>query len=434
MRSLLPWLAMALLGAGAASAAGPLSFQHGGRCTAEVGACVARADQPVAMSYNPAAIAHLKKSQYQLGADFGAPIDKYSSSTIGSLEGDHVIEEAPAFYATWHLPDDYTPWAFGVGLDSPANYIVKWLPRLFPGRFLNNWQRLDLLALHGVVAYELGPEWSIGAGVRYYHGDLEQGNAQILRLPGTGGQLFDVEASRLAKATGTGYGFDGGVHFQSAIWGWGLTVDSGGKVSGGGHVDYTARDVPEDPRVQAALDTLLRHGHSDLDFKLPMQVNTGFSVAPVPEFRLELDAAWAAWSNLDHTSVTYDPNVFGPPSGLPVGTRTETNRRDWKDTISVRLGAEGDLGEHWRLEGGVGFEPSPIPKSTLEPGFPRGGDAYVTGFGFGYKVANVNFDIAYSYYFYDSTHVGGQELQHPSVQSTYKTKDQQFGASASWHF
>jgi len=434
MRSALSWLAMALLGAGVASASGPLSFQHGGRCIAEVGACVARADQPVAMSYNPAAIAHLKRSQYQLGVDLGAPIDKYSSSTEGSFEGDHVIAEGPGFYATWHLPEDYYPWAFGVGLDSPANYLVKWLPALFPGRFLNNWQRLDLLAVHGVVAYELGSKWSLGAGMRYYRGDIEEGNSQILGVAGSGGQLFAVEASREAAATGDGYGFDAGVQFQSASWGWGLTYDSGGKVSGNGHVNYTARDVPQDPVLRAALDALLRRGGSRLEFELPMQVNTGLSMTPVPEFRLELDVAWTQWSSLDHTSVTYDPNVFGPPSGLPVGTRTETTRRDWKDTISVRLGADGDLGDHWLLEGGIGYEPSPIPKSTLEPGFPRGGDAFVTGIGFGYKVANVRFDVAYSYYMYDKTRVGGQELQHPSVQSTYETTDQVFGASASWHF
>src|SRR5687768_8729996 len=96
----------ALAIASPAAAAGPLLFQHGGRATAQVGAFTARATDAVALSYNPAAVARLTGSHYQVGFDFTAPRDDYDSST-GSFAQDHLITEAAALYATWHLPEDY---------------------------------------------------------------------------------------------------------------------------------------------------------------------------------------------------------------------------------------------------------------------------------------------------------------------------------------
>src|SRR5687768_11357359 len=90
-------LAALALAAAPAAAAGPLLFQHGGRATAQVGAFTARSGDAVALSYNPAAIARLPGSHYQIGFDFTAPRDDYESRT-GSFAQDHLITEAVALY------------------------------------------------------------------------------------------------------------------------------------------------------------------------------------------------------------------------------------------------------------------------------------------------------------------------------------------------
>src|SRR5688572_19494246 len=72
----------------AAEASGPLLFQHGARGAAQVGAFTARADQPLAITYNPAAIARLEGLQFQAGLDFTAPRDDYKSAT-GGFAQDH---------------------------------------------------------------------------------------------------------------------------------------------------------------------------------------------------------------------------------------------------------------------------------------------------------------------------------------------------------
>ena len=392
-------LASAALATAPAAAAGPLNFQHGGRATAQVGAFTARATDAVAVSYNPAAVARLPGAHYQLGFDFTAPRDDYESST-GAFAQDHLITEAPALYATWRLPEDYYPFAFGLGLEMQSWYLGDWHQALFPGRFVTNRQELTLWSIHPVIAYQLGERWSIGGGVRYYVGQLELGNNAQQRVAGTGGQFHTVEVSRLAAADVDGLGVDLGLHYGAEAWGWGLVLDTGAEVEGNGEVNYAPRDVPADPVLQANLDRRFARGRTNQSFDLPWELRTGFWVAPYPELRLELDVALTGWSVEETDVVTYSPNAFGGPT-------REIRQRDWDDTVSLRMGLEGDVGDHWVLSTGLGWEPSPVPSSTLEPGFARG-DAIVAGLGFSYQINQLSLDLGYSFYFHDDRSTRGQ--------------------------
>src|SRR5690242_10553534 len=118
-RALLCALAL-LFSPGAARASGFLLFQHGGAAMGEAGALTARADDASAVFYNPAAIARLQGSHYQLGWEFSAPKDVYRSDRSGDWQANHVITQSPSVFASWHLPADYYPLAFGIGLESDA--------------------------------------------------------------------------------------------------------------------------------------------------------------------------------------------------------------------------------------------------------------------------------------------------------------------------
>jgi long-chain fatty acid transport protein len=414
-----------VLAAAPLGASGPLLFQHGGRPIAQVGAFVARASGAVAVAYNPAAVARLEGTHYQLGVDYTAPTDRYRSAT-GSFSQDTLITESPALYATWHLPADRYPFALGIGVDNRAWYLADWEAVLFPGRFLNSRQQLTLLSVHPVVAYELGDRWSVGGGVGYHRGALEEGdNARLLfsaSPPGTPPQPVLIEVQRVAESTVDGLTFDVGLHYDAESWGFGLVYDTGGKLEGNGDVSYRARDVPSG--LQDAVNARLVGGSTRQSFELPAETRTGFWVAPYPELRLELDLVWMAWSGVDSTTTSYDPDVFGDGP-------TVTTPRNWDDTLSARLGAEGDLGDHWTLSGGIAREPSPVPAATLEPGFARG-DAMVYGVGMTYRIRNIAFDLAYSFHQYDDRSAGNQEPLNPSRRGTYESRDQVFGFSIGW--
>jgi long-chain fatty acid transport protein len=424
---------LGLVAADAARASGPLLFQHGGRPTAQVGAFTARASDAVAVDYNPAAVARLQGAHYQLGFDYTAPVDEYQSAT-GSFEQDKLITESPALYATWHLPADYYPLAFGLGVDHRSWYLADWAPALFPGRFDTRRQKLQLWSVHPVVAYELGDRWSVGAGLRYYTGNLEEGRNQVLRLvvptDQGGTQAFDVEVARSADADVDGLSYDAGVHYQAPRFAWGLAFDTGGKVEGNGKATYAPRDAPSSAALQSLLGTSLSSAGTAQSFELPQEVRTGLWLAAGESVGLELDLVWTGWSAIDATTVRYDRDPFLSPVANPPPA-TERRERNWKDTLSARLGAEWGVGEHWAISAGVGLEPSPVPSSTVEPGFARG-DAMVYGTGITYRIRDISFDLGYSYFQYDSRTAGGQELQHPLVSSTYKSRDQVFGFSVGW--
>ena len=74
-------------------------YQHGGRATGQDGAFTARASDPSAVTYNPAAITKLQGTQIEAGLDFANPRDDYRSAT-GRFSAHHVISFPPAAYLT----------------------------------------------------------------------------------------------------------------------------------------------------------------------------------------------------------------------------------------------------------------------------------------------------------------------------------------------
>ncbi|HEV2845933.1 MAG TPA: outer membrane protein transport protein, partial [Thermoanaerobaculia bacterium] len=130
---------------------------------------------------------------------------------------------------------------------------------------------------------------------------------------------------------------------------------------------------------------------------------------------------------LEATDITYDPDVVtGAQSTIRVP-------RDWEDTLSLRLGLEGDITDNFLLFGGIAMEPSPVPGDTLEPGFPRG-DATVYGIGFTYNFPQLSFDVGYSRHEHDDRGASGQELLNPNRQSTYTASDTVWGFAVRWRW
>jgi len=427
-RVVLLCLLAALAGAPLVSASGFGLFQHGGRAMGQAGAFTARASEPSALTYNPAAITRLEGFQLQAGLDFNNASDKYTSAT-GSFTARHIIQFPPYLYATWKQKEG--PWALGIGIDAPFYYSLNWQARLFPGRFLNRRTELRVHELHPVLAYDLGEGWSIGGGLRYAFGNLDQDdNARLLfsaSPPGTIPQPFLIEVERNASSDIDALAWDVAVHYAAPSWGWGAVYRSAEKLKGTGDVDYSARDVPSGvPGLEAAIQARLINGSARQSFEVPRELRTGVWYAPYPELRLELDAAYQNWSSLEATDVTYDPNVFG--DGPTVRTR-----RDWKNTTSLRLGIEGDITDSFMIFGGIAQEPSPVPGSTVEPGFPRG-DALVYAGGFSVNLPQISFDVGYSLHDHDSRGASNQEALQPGRQGSYSAKDQVWGFAVRWRF
>ncbi|HEX4966745.1 MAG TPA: outer membrane protein transport protein [Thermoanaerobaculia bacterium] len=415
-------LLVALAGAALAGASGFGLFQHGARAMGQAGAFTARASEPSAVFYNPAAITNLEGFQLQAGLDFSNASDKYTSAS-GSFEAHHVIQFPPHFYATYRAKGN--PFAFGIGIDAPVYYTQDWQEVFFPGRFLTRRFELRLFEVHPVVAYDLSEGWSVGGGLRYLRGNLDQERNGLITL--TSPPTHVVEVQRNAGANVDAYGWDLSVHYGAPTWGWGAVYRSRTKLDGNGSVGYAVRDAPTDPALQAIINARFGSGGSISEsFTIPQELRTGIWYAPYPELRFELDASYQTWSDLDTTDITFRPDPFG--DGPTVHTI-----RDWKDTTALRLGVEGDVNNSVTLFGGIASEPSPVPGATLEPGFARG-DAIVYAAGFTYNFPQISFDMAYSYFAYSNRGAADQELLNPGRTGTYSTHEQRWGASVRWRF
>jgi long-chain fatty acid transport protein len=401
-------------------------FQHGGRATGQAGAFTARASDPSALTYNPAAITRLPGLQLQAGLDFGNAVDEYNSAS-GSFDAHHVINFPPALYLSWR-PGGGSRWALGLGLDAPIWQNLDWRPVSFPGRFLTRQFKLQVFELHPVVAYEIDDSWSFAGGVRYLYGTQEQGFNRFVVVPPapgnpTGTRVAEIEAD--AKADVDALAWDLALHYAKPAWGWGLVLRSAAELEGSGDVSYQPHDLPVPPDLVDHLAQRFQDGSAGQSFDLPAEVRGGFWFAPYPELRIELDASYQRWSELDDSVFLASPDAFGSGS--------RTTLRNWDDTVSLRLGLEGDVSDTFALFGGVAFEPAPVPGENLEPGFPRG-DTLVYAVGFSYNIPKISFDVGYSFHDHDNRNASGQELLNPTRSGSYNSRDQVWAASARWRF
>lgn len=415
---------LAALAAPPAAASGFFRFQHLGRATGQAGAFTARADDPAALFYNPAAITRIDGLQLAGGLDFSNATDEYTSATAGGVSADHSIQFPPAAYLTWRGPAA-GPWALGIGVDTPYWYRVDWDPVDFPPRFRNRLLELELWQAHPVVAYELDARWSVGGGVRYVFGDFTQGQNSGVMVPVDGGPPEPAEIFLDAETSIDGFGFDGAVHYTTPIWGWGAVYRSGVELEGSDRLRRSVRDQPFSEEARRRLAEIIAAGNERIrqNVDLPAELSTGVWFAPYPELRLELDVVWQAWSNFEQSL-----SIGGSQPG-PVAV---VQRGNWDDVVSLRLGVEGDVGDDVSVYGGVALEPSPVPSQRIDPGFPRG-DATVYALGASYHFPQLSFDLGVSRHEHDSVDVRFQESD-PTVRGSYSADETVWSASARWRF
>jgi long-chain fatty acid transport protein len=409
-----------LLAASAGNASGFGLFQHGGRATGQAGAFVARAVDPLALAYNPAGLVHVTRFELQAGLDFAAPRDDFAGPG-GEFAAKHQINLTPAIYLAWRPDRPGAGLAFGLGLDAVQWDTTFWQPAPFPDAEQARRFELRLFELHPAVAYELGERWSVGGGLRYLVGDLKEGRALLL-ASGADPDPYQTFGERLAEADVDGFGFDLGAQYRGNGHGFGVALRSAVEVEGSSDVTAAAREFvrPQDVAEVAAILAFERTRPSHQSFELAPEIRAGAWFAPYPELRLELDLVAQLWAQTDNA--TQIELVCVAIQGQSCGNLP----RDWDDTVSFRLGVEGELATGILLYGGLAWEPSPVPDSTREPGAPHG-DAIVYAVGASYEFPQLSFDVGYSWHDHES--VGGA-----LASGRYSARDQVFAASARWRF
>ncbi|MEO8276988.1 MAG: outer membrane protein transport protein [Thermoanaerobaculia bacterium] len=400
-------------------------FQHGGRGVAEVGAFVARADDPSAVRTNPAGLARLDGFQFAAGLDFSAPEDEFAAG--GRTDSaHHIIQFPPSLYASWKPKNLGLPLTFGLGLDSPYWTIENWDTALFPGRFDTLRQKATFFELRPSVAWAIDGKWSLGASLRYVRGAFETSFSTPASLPGSGGATFTSEINNEAESTADGVGVDVGIQYAASGWGFGALASSGASLDGNGDLISSPREPIADAQAAGSFATAYPGDSVKMDFALPPSASIGLWWGFSDAWKLEGDVVWSGWSAIDRTRIELGSGANSPLVGEPALDR----QRDWKDVVSLRLGLEWTLSPQWTLGGGIAHEPSPVPTATIEPGFAQG-DAMVVAFGASYNLPGLSFDAGYSYHTYSDRDADLAGVNSP-VRGTFSSRAQVFSISARW--
>jgi long-chain fatty acid transport protein len=335
-----------------------------------------------------------------------------------------VIQFPPVLYATWNPEALDLPLTFGLGVDAPYWTIEDWDTALFPGRFDTRRQEATLFELRPTIGWAMGDRWSLGASLRYVKGAFETSWATTESFSGAGGTSVVAEIDSEAASQVDGLGFDLGIQYSAPSWGFGAVAGSGVALDGSGDIDFFPHDAIADPRAEAEFRRRFATSTARMDFELPPSLAIGLWWGFGDALKLEEDVVWSGWSALDRTRIDLASDPFAaPPPALD-------RRRDWEDVVSLRLGADWTLSPMWSLGGGLAFEPSPVPDSTIEPGFPQG-DATVLSIGGSCNFPGLSFDLGYSYYQYDDrkAFLDGYDLPYPG---TFSSRAQVFSVSARW--
>ena len=366
--------------------------QQGARGAAQAGALTAGVDDASAATYNPAALVRLPGSEVQLGVWRDAPADEYLPPNYyfgrqrKTYTSDHPKTWLPATYATYTRRGP-VGWAAGVGVDAPS-----WFHSDRPGHYNATSLRPDLYVtvkrIHPVAAVALNDRWSIGGGLQYLWGRVLDEYDMLLdagRNPGT----FFIYGQRSIEASAHDWAADVSVLYHERRWGFGAVATTGVTLSGIAkpeevHAIFVGPYMT--PRAAASLAYLQNEAPRGVGVDTPPELRGGFWLRPTPPLRVEADVALLRWSGADWLR----PREY-PTCGASC---SENLPRDWRDTLSLRVGVQGNVASAVQLQGGFGYEPSPV---RPEPQAPNAHSAAaVFGAGLSCNLRHVSFDTAYS--------------------------------------
>jgi long-chain fatty acid transport protein len=322
------------------------------------------------------------------GANFISP----TATTRGTTSGNLIQSAATAgLYAVWSATPDFK---LGFGAAAPFGQRVS-NPATFVGRYQSLVSSISDETFTISAAYKINEQWSIG-----------------------GGPVIDVFSARLTQAINIGA--------VSAITGDPVADLHGDDVSAGFNLGVLFQATPDlrfglDYRsriqhnisgtqsiyVPPALGTLSPVAAAQLAFQntpastkitLPDSVTFGLYWQATPQLALLSDISWTNWSLLQNIV------VVPAKAGLPVATTPE----NWRNTVAVSVGANYQLTKELMLQGGIGFDQSPVTDSNRTSRIPDS-NRYLIGIGAQYDILpNLTLQVAYAHVFFESAPVRTQ--------------------------
>lgn len=365
----------------AARAAGFGLYEEGARALGTGGAFTARADDPSAIYFNPAGLAHLDGKALLVSPNFIT--FKSDFAGVAPAPGYGVVEEtkglavlnASAYYAQ----GIGRKVAAGIGYYNPYGLEVEWKnPARYSGRAISTFSKITPLYFVPTVAWAPSPTFRVGAGANLVLSKVELRRTLQAYNP-LDDRTDDVGTVELPSDQKFGAGFNVGIQWWPCErMRYGATYRSKVSIDYDGEADFTQL-----PTGNPVFDGIVAAGfppdqRAATTIAFPAQASAGIGRQFSPAWYGEVNVNWTQWSSFDRLEITF----------ADTPSRNQVVPEDWKDAWNIRGGVEyrKDGTSPWAWRGGYYYDESPQPTEGVGPLLPDANRHGVTG-GLGWRNA-----------------------------------------------
>ncbi len=296
-----------------------------------------------AIFFNPGALSQQqKKWEFTFGINPLFSKGYYQNTkTLASTETENPVGTPVEFYGSYRISDKFTA---GIGFYTPFGNGLEW-PKGWAGRALITEIKLKTYFLQPTLSYKINDWLDIGAGFVVAMGDV------ILKkdIPSFEGNLT------LEGKADTGFGYNLGVYLQPNE---NLSIG----ISYRSKIEMEVNDKKAIFTVPRALANTKIHTDDTFRAMLPMtsSLNLGAAYRFSDKLTVAADLNFNNWSEYEQLLVKFNKN-----SAL-----TTPQQRNYKNTITARIGAQYLVNEKFTARAGFYYDPSPVRQNFFSPETP----------------------------------------------------------------
>lgn len=387
--------------------AGFALYEYSARGTAMGGATVANKAEPASLAVNPALITELDGTQAQLGLTVVTANAK--TTVAGQQRGlKNDVWYLPNFYITQKWSDQVSVGLGGFSRYGLGGEYKNW--ETWAGSQLAYKVKLETFSFTPTIAVKANDEFSVAMGLEAMVIGFTQ-NSTLMPGPAANATAYEI--------SGSGVSWGGNFSFiYRPEWAekWSL-----------GAMYRTKVKQNLNGRIHAGMEHATRNIFDD-DAKgaitLPDSLTAGVSFRPTDDLILEAGIVGTFWSAYDQILIEYSDRESTP---------TIHNKKDYKDTYRLNLGAEYNLNPNWAVRAGYVFDKSPINKHEMDTLVPVD-DRHIASVGAGYHNDTWSVDLSYSHIFAKNLS-GNSNSQFGSVPMKYTDgRSDMYGITVGYKF
>ena len=386
--------------------AGFALYEYSARGTAMGGATVANKAEPASLAVNPALITELDGTQAQLGLTVVTANAK--TTVAGQQRGlKNDVWYLPNFYITQKWSDQVSVGLGGFSRYGLGGEYKNW--ETWAGSQLAYKVKLETFSFTPTIAVKANDEFSVAMGLEAMLIGFTQ-NSTLRPGPAANATAYEI--------SGSGVSWGGNFSFiyrpeWAEKWSLGAMYRTKVKQNLNGRIhagmEHTTRNIFDDDAKGA--------------ITLPDSLTAGVSFRPTDDLILEAGIVGTFWSAYDQILIEYSDRESTP---------TIHNKKDYKDTYRLNLGAEYNLNPNWAVRAGYVFDKSPINKHEMDTLVPVD-DRHIASVGAGYHNDTWSVDLSYSHVFARSLSGRSEQLQNFPMKYTDGRSDM-YGITVGYKF